>query len=180
MSFNWQYFCMIKNFVGFILIYILVGSVHAQNTGSPCACCTDEYKQLDFWIGDWVVYSGGQMVGFNKITKIEADCVLRENWKSQVSSHSGTSYNFYDKNLRKWRHIWIGSDGISLDVRGDFKDKKMVMISDEIVDEKLNRVINKITWYNNPDGTVRQIWEQSKDGGLAYSTQWDGLYRRRK
>lgn len=165
----------------FLALLLLAGtSVLAQTGSIPCDCCGEEYKQFDFWIGDWVVYSNGEMAGFNKITKIESDCILRESWKSVVSSHTGSSYNFYDRNEKKWKHTWIGSDGMSLEVKGVFKDRKMSMISDEFRDDKNNRVINKVTWYVNPDGTVRQVWEQSKDGGQAYSIQFDGLYRRRK
>ncbi len=163
------------------LLLLMSGMTAFPQTGNPpCVCCSDEHKQFDFWIGDWVVYTNAEMVGFNKIVKVESDCALRENWKSVVSSHTGTSYNFYHKSDKKWRHVWIGSDGMTLEVKGEFKDRKMVMFGDEYRDEKGNRVINKITWYVNPDGTVRQVWEQSKDGGLAYNIQFDGLYRRRK
>lgn len=155
-------------------------AVSGQGATAPCACCTEEYNDFDFWIGDWVVYTNGQMVGFNKITKLEGDCVVRENWKSVVSSHTGTSYNFYDKSEKKWRHIWIGSDGITVDIRGEYRDGKMVMIGDPVKDDKGNRLINKMTWYNNPDGTVRQVWEQSRDGGEAFTIQWEGIYRKRK
>jgi hypothetical protein len=171
---------MIKRLVGLSFFLMVMIAVQGQTATVPCACCGEENKQLDFWIGDWVVYSNGQMVGFNKINKIEGDCVLRENWKSVLSSHSGTSYNFYNKTTRKWRHVWVGNDGVIVDVQGEYKDRKMVMVGDEFVDEKLNRVINRVTWFNNTDGTVRQVWEQSKDGGLAWNVQWDGLYRKRK
>ncbi len=146
----------------------------------PCDCCSEEYKQFDFWIGDWVVYSSAEMVGFNKITKIEGDCIIRENWKSVVSSHTGSSYNYFDKYDKKWKHVWIGSDGVSIVIKGTYKDRKMTMIGDEFHDDKNNRIINKMTWFDNPDGTVRQVWEQSKDGGQAFITLWDGIYRRRK
>ncbi|MDD4645308.1 MAG: hypothetical protein PHY99_04900 [Bacteroidales bacterium] len=163
-----------------ILILLTSFSGFSQSGNTTCACCKDEYKQFDFWIGDWVVYANAEMVGFNKITKIESDCILRENWKSVVSSHTGSSYNFYDRNEKKWKHTWIGSNGVTLEVKGEFRDNKMSMISDEIRDEKGNRIINKITWFVNANGTVRQLWEQTKDGGLTYLTLFDGLYRRRK
>jgi hypothetical protein len=54
------------------------------------------------------------------------------------------------------------------------------MTGDEYRDDKNNRIINKMTWTPNPDGTVRQLWEQSKDGGQAFTVLFDGLYRRRK
>jgi hypothetical protein len=69
---------------------------------------------------------------------------------------------------------------VVVDLKGVFRDNKMIMIGDEIRDEKNNRLINKMTWYVNPDGTIRQVWEQSKDGGQTYTTQFDGMYRKRK
>lgn len=176
-----HYFCNMKISVLLTSLVLSIGaSTYAQTGSTPCACCSDEYKQFDFWIGDWVVYTNAEMVGFNKITKIESDCILRENWKSVVSSHTGSSYSYYDRNLKKWKHVWMGSDGLSVEVAGTFKDRKMSMIGQEYRDEKGNRVINKITWYVNPDGTVRQVWEQSKDGGQAFAILFDGLYRKRK
>jgi len=164
----------------FVLLAVSGITGFSQTGSNACACCGDEYKQFDFWIGDWVVYSKAEFIGFNKITKIEADCILRENWKSVVSSHTGSSYNFYNKSDKKWRHIWIGSDGKTLEVKGEFKDKKMLMTGDEYRDEKGNRIIDRVTWTVNPDGTVRQVWDQSKDGGLAYTVLFDALYRKRK
>jgi len=174
-------FVLMKIRITVLVLFLISGLSGFSQSGSiPCSCCGDEYKQFDFWIGDWVVYTNAEMIGFNKITKIESDCILRENWKSVVSSHTGSSYNFYDRNDKKWKHVWIGSDGVSLEVKGEFKDRKMAMTGDEYRDDKGNRIINKITWYLNPDGTVRQVWEQSKDGGQAFAIQFDGLYRRRK
>jgi len=165
---------------GFFILMVSFSSGPAQSVDTSCPCCSEYYRQLDFWIGDWVVYANGQMVGFNKIVKVENGCALRENWKSVVSSHTGTSHNFYDKNLKKWHHVWVGNDGIVVNVKGVYEGNRMVMTSNEYRDEKGNRTIDRITWLNNADGTVRQTWEQSKDGGLAYTLLWDGLYRRRK
>jgi hypothetical protein len=176
-----MYFCGMK-VRGFLTILIILGNVavQAQTVNTGCACCGDEYRQFDFWVGDWVVYSQAEMVGFNKINKIEGDCILRENWKSVVSSHTGSSYNFYDKSDKKWKHLWMGSDGVAVVVKGNFRDNKMIMTGDEYRDEKNNRIVNKITWTANPDGTVRQVWEQSSDGGQAFTVLFDALYRRRK
>ena len=39
--------------------------------------------------------------------------------------------------------------------------------------------LNRVTWYDNEDGTVRQHWEQSEDGGKTWKNAFDGLYRRK-
>ena len=41
------------------------------------------------------------------------------------------------------------------------------------------RQLERITWTSNPDGTVRQHWEQSTDGGKTWTTAFDGLYRKK-
>ena len=40
------------------------------------------------------------------------------------------------------------------------------------------QVLNRITWHDNPDGTVRQHWETSADGGKTWETAFDGLCRK--
>jgi hypothetical protein len=40
--------------------------------------------------------------------------------------------------------------------------------------------IDRITWTPNPDGSVRQHWEQSTDGGKSWQTAFDGLYRKKR
>ena len=168
-------------FASIILLFLSAQTiVQAQEETSICPCCGDEYQQFDFWVGDWVVYAKGKMAGFNKIVKLERGCIIRENWKSVESSFTGSSYNFYDKADRKWKQVWVDNQGAVLDLSGEFKDNKMVLESKEKKDQNGNSIINRITWYNNDDGTVRQLWEQSGDGGLAFTTSFDGLYRRRK
>ena len=40
-----------------------------------------------------------------------------------------------------------------------------------------SEVQNRITWTPNPDGSVRQLWEASQDGGATWSMLFDGLYQ---
>ena len=36
----------------------------------------------------------------------------------------------------------------------------------------------RIAWTPNADGTVRQLWESSKDDGKTWTVSFDGLYRK--
>jgi hypothetical protein len=40
--------------------------------------------------------------------------------------------------------------------------------------------IQRITWAPQADGSVRQLWESSKDGGRTWSTAFDGKYVKKK
>ena len=181
--FNQNGFLMRKLFaISGIILTLFFSSINltAQQQKSACPCCDEEYMQFDFWVGDWVVYAKGKMAGFNKITKIEDGCIIRENWKSVEIGYTGTSYNFYNKAEKKWNQVWIDNQGVVLELSGEFTNGKMVLESDIHLDENGNKIVNRITWSKNEDGTVRQHWEQSSDGGIAFSTSFDGLYRRRK
>jgi len=158
----------------------LVLNVSAQDNASACACCDEEYQEFNFWLGDWVVYSKGKMVAFNKITKIEDGCVVRENWKSVGSNYSGTSYNFYDKVAKKWNQTWVDNQGSVLQLSGTFEGDKMILQSKVTIDDTGKRVVNRLTWTNNKNDTVSQMLEASEDGGVTFVVVFDGLYRKRK
>ncbi len=38
--------------------------------------------------------------------------------------------------------------------------------------------VDRITWTPNDDGTVRQHWQTSEDGGKTWKTEFDGRYER--
>lgn len=72
-------------------IFFIFGSGYAQK--KQCNCCTSEYKQFDFWLGDWEVFNlKGIKVGENKIVSLQDSCIIQENWTS--NEQTGTSYNF--------------------------------------------------------------------------------------
>jgi hypothetical protein len=38
--------------------------------------------------------------------------------------------------------------------------------------------LQRVTWTPSSDGTVRQLWESSEDGGTTWTTVFDGRYSR--
>ena len=59
----------------------------------------------------------------------------------------------------------------------DFLREDLVLTGTHAVRGK--STTERITWTPHPDGTVRQHWEQSTDGGQTWTTAFDGLYRRK-
>ena len=68
----------------------------------------------------------------------------------------------------------MDNQGGVLKLVGEFKDGKMVLAGDQVVGGE--SVIDRVTWTPNDDGSVRQLWEKSKDGGATWSVAFDGLY----
>lgn len=150
----------------------------AQPVSRPLSCDLAEYRQFDFWIGDWDVFTpDGQQVGTNRITIILGTCVLLENWTGK-SGLEGWSFNTYDRAEKKWHQNWVDSHGSRLDLVGTLVGKSMIL-SGEKIEADGGRTINRITWTPIDANKVRQFWEQSKDGGKTWTVAFDGTYVRR-
>jgi hypothetical protein len=141
------------------------------------ACSAPEYRQFDFWLGDWEVRNAtGQLAGTNRIERIEGGCGLQENRRG-TKGVTGRSINTYWPSTGRWHQMWIGSDGLLLRLDGRYDGEKMVLEGDTA--RGAGGVIrNRITWSRLAGGKVRQLWEQSADAGETWSATFDGTYRR--
>jgi hypothetical protein len=53
----------------------------AIDAQTPQPCTAPEYRQFDFWIGTWDVFSpDGKLAGHNRVERIESGRGLQENW----------------------------------------------------------------------------------------------------
>jgi hypothetical protein len=141
-------------------------------------CSAAEHRQFDFWLGEWEVTMNGKAAGTNTITTILGGCVIMEEWQSEGSAFSGKSFNRYDPVSGKWEQVWVDNTGGVLRLAGEYKDGKMVLAGKHVVGGET--VVDRITWHNNDDGTVRQVWEKSKDDGENWNAVFDGVYTKKK
>ena len=159
------------------LVILLSFSVVLSQDGS-CACCSDDHKAFDFWVGSWEVTGpSGSKVGENRIEKIEDGCVLKESWTSANGVTTGTSINFYNSKLKQWEQLWVDNSGSVLKLRGRHVENQMILSSQPFVHSDGGSYVNRITWTHNKDGTVRQLWELVQDQKVA-KTLFDGLYKK--
>jgi hypothetical protein len=142
--------------------------VYAQTGQSPCA--SPKAHEFDFWIGKWTVYKNGteKVVGYNNIVPVAGGCGIQENWADVTGGSIGTSLNKFDFSKGKWQQFWIDNSGQTLELLGNYAEAKMIM----------SNPANRITWFNNIDGTVRQLWEQTTDNGATWTVAFDGLYKK--
>ena len=122
----------------------------------------------------WDVYGpNGQRAGHNVIGATEGECAIVESWTS-AGGNTGTSLNFYDRSDHKWRQSWMERGGEALLLSGEFADGHMRLQGDSRADS--GGAINRITWTPAPDGTVKQYWDTSTDGGKTWKVVFDGTY----
>ena len=150
----------------------------AQRNSTPCEF-DENYRQFDFWIGEWDVYTpAGQLVGSNKIEKLSNGCALLESWVSSSGS-PGHSLNYYDSEVGKWRQYWVSSNGGMIPQEGEFRDGAIHTEGRNIQPNGTYQLFRG-TWTLLEDGRVRQFLEQSTDEGETWYVWFEGLYQRKE
>jgi hypothetical protein len=157
--------------------------VRLAQAAAPPPCTAPEYRQFDFWLGEWEVRGPkGKLAGTNRITAIENGCALEENWKS-AGGGTGRSINAYRPWTKTWHQTWVGADGLVLLLEGRYDGDRMVLEGTSPSQAGPNfssdsTVLNRITWSRLDGGKVRQFWEQSSDRGKTWTVAFDGTYSR--
>lgn len=160
--------------VGAVLLVALTAG--AQTLGNVAAprCSSAEYRQFDFWLGEWDVTQGGKTAGHNSIRSILNGCAISEEW-SGTGGFKGNSLNFYNADTKRWHQTWIDSQGQSLALDGRFEAGSMTLQS--VAVDTVPR--HKITWTPMPDKSVRQLWQVQSEPGADWKTLFDGKYSAR-
>jgi len=157
----------------------LVATSGSAGAGEPAKACTDPpYSQFDFWLGEWEVSEGGKAAGRNAIVKILGGCVLQESWVG-ASGMAGHSYTLYDQARRRWHQTWVDASGGLLQLDGGLVGRSMVLEGVQVDAPTSTVTRERIRWTPSADGSVRQLWEYSGDGGRTWKPRFDGQYRPR-
>jgi hypothetical protein len=157
----------------------LTVSARFADAQAPKPCSASEYRQFDFWIGNWDVFSpDGKLAGHNRIDRIEGGCGLQENW-SGAGGGTGRSINTYLPADKQWHQFWLGSGGGVLNLAGTFDGHSLTLRG---TSTGVNGAVihNRLSFTPNSDGTVRQFWEISRDDGKTWTVSFDGKYVRAK
>lgn len=170
-----------------VLLCFNMRSQAQEQTGETAApaksiCETaDHFTDFDFWLGEWNVYSNDEkrtFQGSNSITRHHKNCLIMENWTS-AQGGGGRSMNYYDPVEDQWRQLWVAG-GYSIDYTGGLDDSGSMVLKGKINYYKTGQS-NKFrgTWKPNPDGSVRQFFEQFDPKKKEWNVWFDGLYVRR-
>ena len=148
--------------------------------GKPCMELKNA-RQLDFWVGDWIVRDragGGRLMGENLIELGADGCVLLENWQGRMG-HKGKSLSSYNPTTKKWKQFFVGNTGATVELEGVYKNNVMRMRG-ETIDSRGKKMLHILELHNLANKTVWQVRKISKDNGRSWDTIWDATYIRKK
>lgn len=155
-------------------------------TFSQRPCTSPDYRQFDFWIGEWEAFGlNGQKAGDSKISLLLDSCIILEEWTSasviKGVRYAGKSYNTYNAAKKRWQQYWVDNvGGVTEYFNGHYEEGKMILQTDNSLQPDGSFKIQKMTFYNLGPDKVRQHGESSTDEGKTWKTDFDLEYRRKK
>jgi hypothetical protein len=143
-----------------------------QPKAKPCS--TPEYRQFDFWIGDWDAFdvdNPSTVVARTRVDLILDGCVLREDYQG-TDGHKGQSFTIYDNTRNVWHQTWVTNQGELLEIEGQFANGEMALGGKNQQGQMVRGMWKSVT------GGVREIAVKSGDGGETWNPWFDIVFRR--
>ena len=172
-----------KKLLSILVFSSLVAVANAQTTKLPCG--KPEFRQFDFWIGEWEAFGlKGAKAGDSKISVILDSCVILEEWtgtSNQGFAYTGKSFNSYNAASKQWQQTWVDNTGNTTEfLRGEGGNGKIIKYADKVTGPKGETFMRRLTFTKLSNDKVRQFGEMSNDGGKTWITEYDLEYRKKK
>lgn len=159
---------------------VVIALASPTPSATPQPCSAPQYRQFDFWLGDWrVVDPLGKPAGTNLVTAVYGGCALQEHWKG-VSGDQGSSFNIYRKSTDRWHQTWVDNSGVLLLLDGESPRPGVMVLTGMRRTMKGQMVEDRITWTKLDESRVRQLWDYTADRGKTWSVIFDGTYIRQR
>ncbi len=142
----------------------------------PARCAAAEYRQLDFWVGDWDAFDADEPntpIARTYVTPMVDGCALREVYE-QVDGLHGESFSAYEGGSGMWRHGWVSNHGGVMLLEGHFANGTMTMAGEDRSGAKPKMV--RDVWTKTGDG-VREAATFSIDGGKTWQPLFDVVFK---
>ena len=171
----------------FTLLSLALLATPAFAQPEAASCSSPEYRQLNFWVGEWdLTWPGGQGgtpedemgEGVNIITKELGDCVIHETFSGD--GFNGQSFSIYDARADEWRQTWVDDQGGHIAFTGGMApDGTMFFQTASFTDAQSNERINRMIWEGIARARLTWRWQTSTDNGETWNDLWVISYTRR-
>jgi hypothetical protein len=150
----------------------------------PLPCQTHEYRQLDFWVGQWDLDydlpDGKTGHATNRITRDElGSCVIHEHFEQAANGYRGESVATYDAPTRLWRQTWVDTGGAFIELEGgevSGKPYRFELHTVRAVSPK--KLLYRMIWEDVTPESLVWRW-QSRDASGKWKDAWVLRYKRR-
>jgi hypothetical protein len=141
------------------------------------SCTSAEYRQFDFFVGDWDAYDFGvpdSVIARNHVTPMLDGCAVREVYV-QRDGLRGESFSAFDAGRHAWHQSWVTNHGVLLLLDGQLQSGRMVLTATEHGLQGDSSLLRGI--WTPQRGSVRETAQRSKDGGKTWEPVFDIVFR---
>jgi hypothetical protein len=168
-------------FILFVMVQMLgIPNVSFAKPPEPAAACAaPEYRQFDFWVGDWDAFEAGSRspVARAHVDRILDGCVLREDYQD-TAGLKGQSFTIYDATRRVWHQSWVTNRGRLLTIEGRLEGNEIILTGKDRTADGKERLVRG-TWQPISAG-VRETAVTSTDQGNTWQQWFDIEFRPHK
>jgi hypothetical protein len=161
-----------------LAMVVSAAGIGTRGETKPAAPCKSaQFRQFDFFAGDWDTYDVGspsKVVARNKVTILLDGCVVREDYRQNDGMH-GESFNIYDTSRDMWHQTWVTNRGKLLQLDGHLAGDRMILTGTETAPDGTSSLLRGI-WYPEAKA-VRETAERSTDGGKTWKPVFDIVFR---
>jgi hypothetical protein len=146
----------------------------------PARCDASEYRQFDFWLGDWDTFDPGDSatsVARAHVDLIAAGCAVHELYE-QTDGLIGDSILSFDPVRKQWQQTWVTNYGSLMVIAGRMNDGALTLEGEMHLKDG-RTVRQRITW-KAEGGGVRESAVMSKDGGKSWDPAFNVLFRKHR
>ncbi len=165
--------------VSLILAILAATSMSTAATSPPPAGCKAvEYRQLDFWLGDWDAFEQGDAatsIARTHVDLIAAGCAIHELYE-QTDGLIGDSILSFDAVRKVWQQTWVTNRGSLMVIAGQFKDGALTLEGEMHLSDGRS-LLQRVTWKAEERG-VRESSVMSKDGGKTWVPAFDVVFQK--
>ena len=151
----------------------------------PPPCSAPEYRQMDFWVGEWDLSfdAGNGKTGSatNRVTRDEyGSCFVTEHFSQPDTRYVGLSHSTYDRFRKRWVQTWVDNQGGYFALAGGPVEGQKHSFELKTIDRVgPKQLYHRMIWEDvKPDSMVWRWQAQQADG--SYTDQWVLNYKRRK
>ncbi len=154
----------------------LTSSSPALTQSAPAPCSAPEYRQFDFWLGDWETQEVGEKTkdAHVRVDRILDGCVIWERYDA-TTGHQGQSFSIYDATRKVWHQTWVTNKGQLLVIEGGLHNGEMVLNGEDLGPDGKPRLIHGV--WKPVEGGVRETAARSTDGGKTWQPWFDLMFR---
>lgn len=157
--------------------------IQVESTAIQLSCQDKEFREMDFWVGDWDlewdIADGTTGQGTNIITKTPfGGCVITENFDgAPTQQFKGMSVSTFHKPAGMWRQTWVDDQGGYFALSGGPQDDGSFKLDMTRLGD--TAPYRRMVWQDIEGDNLNWYWQGHSVGETEWKDLWVIRYTRK-